>query len=158
MVEQAFITSHNAWWNITALRCMSFKKLWKHIMSPFVFAHWKAHIINKYYIISKLILSAWDCPAAVPLTTAGQLWPVHHFSAGCTLCWQISDVHTAIFEVFHTLLAPRHTSPYTRQRQTNMYNNQMIRPRFWHSVGLLICSVLEKNAASIFTANGIMSR
>jgi len=61
MVEQTFITSHNAPWNITALRCMSFKKLQKHIMYPFVFAHWKAHIINKFSIILKLILSAWDC-------------------------------------------------------------------------------------------------
>jgi len=58
MMEQAFVVSHNARWNI---RCMSFKKLQKHIMTPFVFAHWKAHIINKFSIIRKLILSAWDC-------------------------------------------------------------------------------------------------
>jgi len=61
MVEQAFITSHNARWNITDLRRVSFKNLQKHIMFPFVFAHWQAHIINKFSIIPKLILSTWDC-------------------------------------------------------------------------------------------------
>lgn len=81
-----------------------------------------------------------------------------NFSASCIPGWQSSNDHAAIFEVFfanywhpciHLRIHTEDKSTYTLIRWCS---------GFWYCLGVLIYTDgLEKNSASIFMANGIMS-